>query len=111
MSLRQWCIAFVVGLVVAVSARAADPGEEPVVLVAKPGLGEFYRGTVLFVRPAGGGAHVGFIVNRPTRVTLSELFPDQGSLQKVSEPVFLGGPLHAESVFAVVHRADSPGGR
>jgi putative transcriptional regulator len=112
MRLRQWCIAFLVGFaLVAVSARAADPNDTPVVLVAKPGLGEFYRGTVLFARPAGGGAHMGFIVNRPTRVRLAELFPGHDLLQKVSEPVFLGGPLHAESVFAVVHRAESPGDR
>ena len=111
MSLGKRCLAFLAGFAVAVSACGADPNDSPVVLVARPGLGEFYRSTVLFVRPAGGGAHVGFIVNRPTRVTLAELFPGHAPLQEVGEPVFLGGPLHAESVFAVVHRADSPGGR
>jgi len=111
MSLRQWCVAFLAGFALAASVWAASPNDAPVVLVAKPGVAQFYRGTVLFARPAGEGAYVGFIVNRPTRVTLAELFPGRAPLQKVAEPVFLGGPRLAESIFAVVHRTDSPGGR
>jgi putative transcriptional regulator len=111
MRLRQSCLALILGLLTALGARAADVSRSPVVLVAKPEMGEFYRGTVLFARPIGGGRHVGFIINRPTRVTLGELFPGHGPSQKVTSPLYLGGPLHTDSVFAVVHRAERPGGR
>lgn len=111
MNFRQCCLALTAGLLVALGAHAADVYQSPVVLVAKPEMGEFYRNTVLFARPVGGGRHIGFIVNRPTRVTLKEILPGHPPSQKVTDPLFLGGPLHVDSVFAVVHRAESPGGR
>jgi putative transcriptional regulator len=111
MRFRQSCLALVAGLLVTLGAHAADVHQVPVVLVAKPEMGEFYRGTVLFARPVGGGGHLGFIVNRPTRVTLGEAFPGHPPAQKVTDPLFLGGPLHLDSVFAVVRRSESPGGR
>lgn len=115
MRLRRYCMALVGGVVLAVGAlsgaRAADVTDvnEPVLLVAKPELGEFYRSTVLFVRPMGNGRHVGFIINRPTPMTLGKLFPEHGPSQKVTNPVLLGGPVNVDSVFAVVHRQAVPG--
>ena len=112
MRLRRYCMALVGSVVLAVSAlsgaHAADV-DEPVLLVAKPELGEFYRSTVLFVRPMGNGRHVGFIINRPTPMTLGKLFPEHGPSQKVTNPVLLGGPVNVDSVFAVVHREAVPG--
>ena len=112
MRLRRYCMALVGSVVLAVSAlsgaQAADVNE-PVLLVAKPELGEFYRSTVLFVRPMGNGRHVGFIINRPTPMTLGKLFPEHGPSQKVTNPVLLGGPMNVDSVFAVVHRQALPG--
>jgi putative transcriptional regulator len=91
------------------AARAADLGG-PVMLVAKPEMREFYGRTVLFARPLANGQHVGFIINRPTQVTLGKLFPEHAPSQKVVDPVFLGGPVYTNTLFAVVHR-QSPGGR
>ena len=90
--------------------QAADLSA-PLVLVAKPELRDnVYGASVLVVRPVGGGQHVGFIINRPTRVSLAELFPEHGPSHKVVEPVYLGGPVDAQAIFALVQRADSPGG-
>jgi putative transcriptional regulator len=98
-------------LLFALGARATNVSDSPVLLVAKPELGEFYRNAVLFARPVGGGRHIGFLVNRPTSVTLAQAFPGHAPSQKVVDPLFLGGPLHVDSVFAVVHRSENPGGR
>lgn len=98
----------------AVPAASADEGADiskPVMLVANPKLGEFYRGTVLIVRPVGNDQHIGFIVNRPTKVTLGKLFPDDEPSTKVKDPVFLGGPANVGMIFAVVKRDGSPGGK
>ena len=90
--------------------QAADLSE-PLVLVAKPELRDsFFGSSVLVVKPLGGDRHVGFIINRPTSMTLGKLFPEHGPSQKVVDPVYLGGPLEVEVIFALVQRPDSPGG-
>lgn len=81
-------------------ARAADLGE-PIILVAKRQLHDkLYGSTILIARPIGAGRHVGFIVNRPTG----------WALDKVAEPVYLGGPIQPARIFALVQRKTTPGG-
>jgi putative transcriptional regulator len=85
--------------------------DRPRILVAKPELhGQIYGSTVLVVTPLGGDQHAGFIVNRPTGVTLGNMFPEHGPSQKVPDPVYLGGPIQPQAIFALVQRPDSPGG-
>ncbi|HEX5092121.1 MAG TPA: YqgE/AlgH family protein [Burkholderiales bacterium] len=92
-------------------APAADLGQ-PLVLVATPGIGdENFGGTILVVKPVGADQHLGFIVNRPTEVALGALFPGEPAAQKVTEPVYVGGPLNANALYALVRREDSPGGQ
>jgi putative transcriptional regulator len=109
-SIAAFATLFVCALALTAPARAADLSG-PVVLVAKPQLGEFYRGTILLVKPVGNGRHVGFIINRPTPMTLGKLFPDHEPSQKIADPVYLGGPENVNMVFAIVQRTTSPGGR
>jgi putative transcriptional regulator len=78
--------------------------DQPMMLVAQPSLGEFYKETVLFVRQLPNGGHVGFIVNRPTPVTLGKLFEDHAPSQKVTRPIMLGGPVNTDAVMALVNR-------
>jgi putative AlgH/UPF0301 family transcriptional regulator len=82
-------------------AGAADL-DKPLILVAKPELQDkLYSSTVLVVTPIGGGQHAGFIVNRPTGATLGK---------KIQDPIYLGGPINSEVIFALVQRPDNPGG-
>ena len=95
----------------AATAQAASP-VKPVVLVAKRTLHDpFYKATVLLVRPMGGDQHVGVIINRPTKMTLGQLFPSHKPSQLVRDPVYLGGPSNASVIFALVRRPESPGGK
>ena len=66
---------------------------------------------ILIARPIGGERHVGFIINKPTQMTLGKLFPTHEPSRKVADPVFLGGPVSPEVIFALVQGRDSPGGR
>jgi len=92
-------------------AHPADPSTT-VILVAKRQLTDpFYRSTVLVVRPMGGDQHIGFILNRPTKMTLGQLFPEHGPSQVVRDPVYVGGPSNTSVIFAIVNRHDSPGGK
>jgi putative transcriptional regulator len=93
-------------------SRGADDLTKPVMLVAKRELMDpVYSRTVLVVKPFSATQHVGFIVNRPTNLTLGKMFPDHGPSQKVVDPVYLGGPVDSQMMFALIERADSPGGK
>ena len=90
--------------------HAADLSQA-VILVAKPELhDELYGSTILVVTPVGEDRHVGFIVNRPTPVTLGKAFPEDGPSQNVVDPIYLGGPYEPQAIFALVQRPDTPGG-
>ena len=85
---------------------------ETVLLVAKRNLHDrLYGSSILIARPIGDDRHVGFIVNKPTTMTLGKLFPKHGPSQKVIDPVYLGGPTGPEIIFAMVKGRESPGGR
>jgi len=105
--------AFLLALVLFAAAplRAQDLSQS-MILVARPELVDsIYAHTVLVVAPLGAGEHIGFIVNRPTEVTLGKIFPKDVASQRVREPVYLGGPVRPELIFALVERASSPGGK
>jgi putative transcriptional regulator len=91
---------------------AAAELDRSVILVAKRQLQDrFYGATILVVRPIGQDQHIGFIVNRPSQVTLGQLFPQHAPSRKVPDPVFVGGPINSESIFALVQTSKNPGGR
>lgn len=83
-------------------ARASD---EPhtVVLVATPEFRDpLYGQTILIAKPVGDRQHVGFILNKPTRLSVAEAFPDHGPSKSVLDPLYLGGPAQLNAVFALV---------
>ncbi|HEX5769258.1 MAG TPA: YqgE/AlgH family protein [Burkholderiales bacterium] len=103
---------FVAVLAAAATAAQGVDVSQSMILVAKPELvDQVFGSSILVVAPVGGDQHAGFIVNRPTNVTLAELFPEDGPSQKVIDPVYLGGPLNQQAIFALVEREQSPGGQ
>lgn len=99
-------------LALCASVAAAEDLTQTVLLVAKRNLRDrLYGSTILIAKPIGDDRHVGFIMNKPTNLTLGKLFPKHGPSQKVIDPVYLGGPMGSEVIFAMVKDAKSPGGR
>jgi putative AlgH/UPF0301 family transcriptional regulator len=91
-------------------ARAEDLSE-PVLLVASSALdGSPFEQTVVLAAPLPSGGHIGFILNRPTTAKLGTLFPNDEAAQKVTEPVYLGGPTLVQGVFAVTRNPPIPSG-
>lgn len=85
---------------------------DAMILVAKRNLHDkVYGSTILVAKAVGNDRHVGFILNKPSQLTLGKLFPDHAASRKVVDPVFLGGPFGREVIFALVQRKESPGGR
>ena len=89
---------------------AADTSNA-VILVAKRNLQGPYGSTIVLARPLDAGRHVGVIINKPTQMRLGSLFPNHEPSRKIADPVFLGGPMGSEVIFALVQRKDSPGNR
>lgn len=101
----------IVAIAWASPARPADDSDS-IILVAKRQLQDkLYGSTILIARPIGADRHVGFIINKPTPLTLGKLFPTHEPSHKVTDPVFLGGPVSPEVIFALVQGKESPGGR
>ena len=102
----------ILALAGAAPVLASDPDGGPVILVAKPELRDrLYGSTILISKPVGNDRHIGLIVNKPTPMTLGKLFPGHEPSLKVTDPVYLGGPVSTQVIFAVVQRHDSPGSR
>ena len=100
--LRALAASFAVFLVT--GAGAAAP-EETVLLVAKRQLEDpIWGSTIVLAKPVGGGGHIGFIVNKPTKMSLAEVFPEHEPSKKVVDPLFLGGTVDMSQVFALVER-------
>lgn len=91
-------------------AQAADLSRT-VILVSKPELraDPVFGSAILVVTSIGGEQHAGFIVNRPTSVTLGSVFPGDGPAQKVVNPIYLGGPVDSDVIFALVQGGEGPG--
>lgn len=103
---------FVIGCLLAGGAFAARAQslDQPMLLVASPQTAGFYSHAVLLVVPANAG-HVGFIINRATRTTVASAFPEEPDSARVIEPIYLGGPRAAQSLYAVVRRDPGEGSR
>jgi putative transcriptional regulator len=81
-----------------------------VTLVAAPRLVDpDYRATVLLAVPLENNRHVGIIINRPTGRSLASLFPEHAPSKQVRDPVYFGGPMLRQAIFAVVHTDHTPG--
>jgi putative transcriptional regulator len=81
-------------------------------LVARPELREpIFKESVVLRLPSsvgvGEGLVVGLILNKPARVALSDIFPDDQALRNRSETVYFGGPVEPRAP-GVVFRSSKP---
>ena len=106
---RILVLPLLLGLMVT-AVHAAEEGEA-LILVAHPQLkaDAMYGSTILLAKPMPDGSSLGFIINKPTPVTLGQLFPEHQPSLKVTESVFLGGPVGTNMIVALVERHESPG--
>jgi putative transcriptional regulator len=80
-----------------------------ILLVAQiPTNDPFFSDSVVLVMNNLGPAPVGIIVNRPTQMPVSQLFPDLKSLVPLPDKVYFGGPVEFDSVWFLFHAATPP---
>jgi putative transcriptional regulator len=67
-----------------------------------------FADAVVLVMNNLGPAPVGVIVNRPTQVSVAELFPDLKRLAHVHDKIFFGGPVELDTVWFLFRAAKPP---
>jgi putative transcriptional regulator len=85
--------------------QAAETSAPAIFLVAKPELQDpsFAQAVVLVVFPKGAGP-LGVILNRPTRLTLKDMFPEEQRLKTRSETLYMGGPVRLNALMFLFRR-------
>jgi putative transcriptional regulator len=79
-----------------------------ILLLAKADLpDDDFANSVVLVMNNLGPAPVGIVVNRPTRISVPELFPDVTRLATLHDKVYFGGPVEFGAVWFLV-RAGAP---
>lgn len=103
----------VAALALLLGTSIAGVAEEPdrlsaILLVARPTLADPNFGdSLVLVMNSLGPAPVGIIVNRPTRVRVSQLFPDNPRIAASTERIYFGGPVDLGRVW-FLFRARTP---
>lgn len=86
-------------------AAAASAEPNAIVLVAKPELADpNFSGTVVLVTRTPTGDTVGVVLNRPTRLKLSDVAPEFPRASAYRERLYAGGPV-LEAVIVALFRS------
>ena len=90
-------------------ASAADTKPLTAILISAQAevVDSDFADSVVLVMNSLGPAPVGIIVNRPTQITVSQLFPDLKRLARLHDRVYFGGPVEFGSVWFLC-RANAP---
>jgi putative transcriptional regulator len=84
-------------------------GLTAILLVAKiPGQDPFFSDSVVLVMNNLGPGPVGIIVNRPTSIPVSQLFPHLKRLAPLRDKVYFGGPVEFDNVWFLFRAAVPP---
>ena len=96
-------------LAAALAYSAAAGAQQTALLIARPGLPDpNFRESVVLVTQDENENAVGIIINRPTPRSLASVLPGD-RFRRFSDPVFFGGPVGLEGMYALF-RAPSPPG-
>jgi putative transcriptional regulator len=96
-------------LLVCAPLGVAQEGSRTLFLVAKPGLPDSnFRESVVLITQNEKGETAGVIINRPTNRSLASILPGE-RFKRFTEPVFFGGPVMSQGLFAV-YRAEKRAG-
>jgi len=82
-----------------------------ILLVARAELPDpNFKDSVVLVMNQIGPGPLGVIINKPTKIPLSELFPDIENLAQLEEKVYFGGPVAMQVVSFVFRATKRPEG-
>jgi putative transcriptional regulator len=92
------------------SISADDSGHlTAILIVGKADLpDDDFANSVVLVMNNLGPAPVGIVVNRPTRISVPQLFPDDTRLRRLNDKVYFGGPVEIGAIWFLVRAATPP---
>lgn len=92
------------------SAAEQKPESKLLFLVARPSIEDplFAKSVVLMLPLKDEPLVVGLIINKPSKVTLHELFPGSRLLKNRPDIAYIGGPVDLEAGALVFHAAKPP---
>ena len=103
------CALLGLGWTLPTAADDTPPSLTAILLVARDGLPDpDFASSVVLVMNNLGPAPVGVIVNRPTKIAVSELFPQLKQLTRVRDKVYFGGPVEYGSLWFLFRAATAP---
>ena len=119
---RLWFVAgLFMGFILTVAAKTASAPEpehevmpplgKGVFLVASPNLTDpNFRQTIVLICEFGPEGTLGLIVNRPTKVPLSEALPQITALKGTPHALFAGGPVQPNGILMLFRVRQEPAG-
>lgn len=79
-------------------------------LVATDNLNGFsLNKAVIYITQHDASGTSGFIVNRPTNLTINEAFPKTNASDTTNNTLFFGGPLHSQYLFILTKTSSTKG--
>jgi putative transcriptional regulator len=104
-----FCLLFVATLLSAGYPPANLELEKGEFLVATEKLRDSaFKETVVLLAHYDKNGSFGLVINDPTKVPLSEGFPQIPSLKRVQQQIYLGGPMERSKVFLLIRSTDEP---
>jgi putative transcriptional regulator len=113
-SVIRYCVlGLITVLTVAIGASlalGAPKADQTYFLVAQPDLPDpmFRNSVVLMLPPTGTPLVIGLIINKPTKLKLSQLFSDASGMKNRPDTAFFGGPVDVGSPLVVIQTDHAP---
>jgi len=99
--MKHSCRAAFLALLAFATAAYGQGTSHTVFLIARPGMPDpNFRETVVLATEQEGAEATGVIINRPTDRSLAEMLPSE-RFKPFKEPIFFGGPVAPQGLFAV----------
>ena len=92
--------------------KSADSGRAPFFLVANPEMSDpvFEQTVILMLPPTEPALVAGIVINKPTKITLGQLFAHSTHIKNEAQTVYFGGPVDLKSPAALIRSAQATGG-
>jgi len=99
--MKHSCRAALLALVALATAAFAQGSSKALFLIARPGMPDpNFRETVVLVTQEESAEATGVVINRPSNRSLAEVLPGE-RFKPFKEPIFFGGPVAPQGLFAV----------
>ncbi len=99
--MKHSCRAALLALAALATAAFAQGSSKALFLIARPGMPDpNFRETVVLVTQEESAEATGVVINRPSNRSLAEVLPGE-RFKPFKEPIFFGGPVAPQGLFAV----------